>query len=230
MKQRSAIVGFVVLQLEIPSGCAVCPSGRLGHPERSEEISSAVLTGSPLDVFSSAQRLGVFFSLQVMRDPETGVSRGFGFISYDTFEASDAALAAMNGQFICNRPIHVSYAYKKDTRGGRKVLLRAAPVLGVGNGGLPRDVFADDVQCVAGVSWSAYTLIYKLLSRVFVIIFLFTCRSAQWQRTWVCICEGVVRLSCPPSQDPLPASCPSAAVSLFQVFSSAASRERIALW
>jgi RNA recognition motif-containing protein len=26
-----------------------------------------------------------------------GVSRGFGFISYDTFEASDAALAGMNG-------------------------------------------------------------------------------------------------------------------------------------
>lgn len=27
----------------------------------------------------------------------TGLSRGFGFISYDTFEASDAALAGMNG-------------------------------------------------------------------------------------------------------------------------------------
>lgn len=27
-----------------------------------------------------------------MRDPETGNSRGFGFISYDSFEASDAAI------------------------------------------------------------------------------------------------------------------------------------------
>lgn len=27
-----------------------------------------------------------------MRDPDTGNSRGFGFISYDSFEASDAAI------------------------------------------------------------------------------------------------------------------------------------------
>lgn len=29
---------------------------------------------------------------QIMRDPESGNSRGFGFISYDSFEASDAAI------------------------------------------------------------------------------------------------------------------------------------------
>eukprot|EP00211_Chloroparvula_japonica_P006799 CAMPEP_0119155570 /NCGR_PEP_ID=MMETSP1310-20130426/51809_1 /TAXON_ID=464262 /ORGANISM="Genus nov. species nov., Strain RCC2339" /LENGTH=426 /DNA_ID=CAMNT_0007148169 /DNA_START=170 /DNA_END=1450 /DNA_ORIENTATION=+ len=46
--------------------------------------------------------------------------RCFGFVSFDCFEASDAALAAMNGQYLCNRPIHVSYAIKKDsTRGER---------------------------------------------------------------------------------------------------------------
>lgn len=32
------------------------------------------------------------FLLQIMRDPETGNSRGFGFISYDSFEASDSAI------------------------------------------------------------------------------------------------------------------------------------------
>jgi len=32
------------------------------------------------------------FMLQIMRDPETGNSRGFGFISYDSFEASDSAI------------------------------------------------------------------------------------------------------------------------------------------
>ncbi|KAJ6288476.1 hypothetical protein OIU76_024464 [Salix suchowensis] len=55
---------------------------------------------------------------KIMRDPETGNSRGFGFISYDSFEASDAAIEAMNGQYLCNRQITVSYAYKKDTKGG----------------------------------------------------------------------------------------------------------------
>lgn len=37
--------------------------------------------------------------------------------SYDCFEASDAAIEAMNGQFLCNRAISVSYAFKKDTKG-----------------------------------------------------------------------------------------------------------------
>lgn len=32
-----------------------------------------------------------------MRDPESGVSKGFGFVSYDTFDSSDAAFNAMNG-------------------------------------------------------------------------------------------------------------------------------------
>ncbi|KAI8017077.1 Splicing factor 3B subunit 4 [Camellia lanceoleosa] len=54
---------------------------------------------------------------KIMRDPETGNSRGFGFISYDSFDASDAAIEAMNGQYLCNRQITVSYAYKKDTKG-----------------------------------------------------------------------------------------------------------------
>ncbi|OAY57998.1 splicing factor 3B subunit 4 [Manihot esculenta] len=56
---------------------------------------------------------------KIMRDPDTGNSRGFGFISYDSFEASDAAIEAMNGQYLCNRQITVSYAYKKDTKGER---------------------------------------------------------------------------------------------------------------
>lgn len=55
---------------------------------------------------------------KLMRDPDTGNSKGFGFVSFDCFEASDAAIEAMNGQYLCNRQITVSYAYKKDTKGG----------------------------------------------------------------------------------------------------------------
>lgn len=54
---------------------------------------------------------------KIMRDPDNGNSRGFGFVSYDSFEAADSAIEAMNGQFLCNRPISVSYAFKKDTKG-----------------------------------------------------------------------------------------------------------------
>lgn len=62
---------------------------------------------------------GTILSTRIMRDPETGGSRGFGFISYDTFESSDNAVLQMNGQFLSNRPVHVSYAYKKDSKGER---------------------------------------------------------------------------------------------------------------
>jgi len=40
---------------------------------------------------------------KIMRDPDTGASRGFGFVSFDGFEASDAAIEAMSGQYLCNR-------------------------------------------------------------------------------------------------------------------------------
>lgn len=54
---------------------------------------------------------------KIMRDPDTGTTKGFGFVSFDSFEASDAAIEAMHGQFLCNRTISVQYAYKKDAKG-----------------------------------------------------------------------------------------------------------------
>ena len=51
---------------------------------------------------------------KIMRD-ENGESRGYGFVNFDTFEASDSALGKMNGQFLDGQPIEISYAYKKDT-------------------------------------------------------------------------------------------------------------------
>ena len=54
-----------------------------------------------------------------MRDPETGNSKGFAFVNFANFEASDAAIEAMNGQYLCNRSISVSYAFKKDGKNER---------------------------------------------------------------------------------------------------------------
>ncbi|GAB6019408.1 Splicing factor 3B subunit 4 [Chamberlinius hualienensis] len=56
---------------------------------------------------------------KIMRDPETGNSKGYAFINFASFEASDAAIEAMNGQYLCNRPISISYAFKKDAKGER---------------------------------------------------------------------------------------------------------------
>lgn len=56
---------------------------------------------------------------RIARDPDTGAFKGFGFISYDNFESSDAAIEAMDGQYLMNKQITVSYAFKKDGKGER---------------------------------------------------------------------------------------------------------------
>jgi len=69
------------------------------------------------DTFSA---FGVIIATpKIMRDPDSTLSKGFGFVSYDCFEASDAAIGAMNGQYLCGRPITVSYALKKDSKQDR---------------------------------------------------------------------------------------------------------------
>lgn len=71
-----------------------------------------------MDTFKS---FGNVLSAKIAREGEGGMgpSRGFAFVSFDSFEGADAAIEAMSGQFLCNRPITVSYAFKKDGKGER---------------------------------------------------------------------------------------------------------------
>ena len=64
-----------------------CYSGNL-DPEVDEKLL--------YDTFSA---FGVILTTpKIQRDPETGNSKGFAFINYASFEASDAAIEAMNGK------------------------------------------------------------------------------------------------------------------------------------
>ena len=61
---------------------------------------------------------------QILRQPnivrdDNNISKGYGFVSFDSFEASDAAHATMNGQYLLSKAITVEYAYKKDGKGER---------------------------------------------------------------------------------------------------------------
>ena len=62
---------------------------------------------------------GILQTPKIMRDSETGLSKGYGFVSYESFEASDLAIESMNGQYLSNRVIVCQYAFKKDTPGER---------------------------------------------------------------------------------------------------------------
>jgi splicing factor 3B subunit 4 len=68
-----------------------------------------------LDTFSSFGQMAA--PPLVSRDGGTGLSRGFGFISFDNFDSSDAAIEGMNGSWLSNKQISVSYAFKKNGRG-----------------------------------------------------------------------------------------------------------------
>lgn len=71
-------------------------------------------------LYDTFSRFGMIVSTpKIMRDPETGESKGFAFVSFSDFESSDAAIAALNGQYLAGRPISVSYAIKKDSKGER---------------------------------------------------------------------------------------------------------------
>ncbi|KAF2858174.1 RNA-binding domain-containing protein [Piedraia hortae CBS 480.64] len=56
---------------------------------------------------------------KIARDEATNLSKGYGFISYTDFDASDAAMHNMNGQYLGNKQVSVAYAYKRDGKGER---------------------------------------------------------------------------------------------------------------
>jgi splicing factor 3B subunit 4 len=71
---------------------------------------------------------------KIMRDDMTNQSKGFGFVSYDSFEASDLAIECMHNQYLCNRQITVQYAFKKgSTSDGGDMVAEG----GKGPGGMP---------------------------------------------------------------------------------------------
>lgn len=70
-------------------------------------------------LYHTFSAFGLIVSTTVMRDETTGVSKGYAFLSFDNFEAADAAIETMNGQFVRGRRINVQYALKKDSKNER---------------------------------------------------------------------------------------------------------------
>ncbi|KAG0135843.1 hypothetical protein HOY82DRAFT_479436 [Tuber indicum] len=70
-------------------------------------------------LFDTFTTFGNLVSAPKIARDDQGISKGFGFISYDSFEASDKAIESMHNQFLMNKEINVQYAYKKDGKGER---------------------------------------------------------------------------------------------------------------
>ncbi|KAI0122862.1 nucleolin [Xylariales sp. AK1849] len=70
-------------------------------------------------LYDTFGRFGTLIAPPKVARDDNGLSKGYGFVSYSTFEASDEAINNMNGQFLMNKDISVQYAYKKDGKGER---------------------------------------------------------------------------------------------------------------
>lgn len=95
---------------------------KASQDKKSQDIGANIFVGN-LDAEVDEKRLfetfscfGTVISARINRDNTTGTSHRYGFVSFDNFESSDNAIQSMNGQFLCNRPIAVTYAYKRDSK------------------------------------------------------------------------------------------------------------------
>lgn len=63
-------------------------------------------------------KYGQVYEARVITDRETGRSRGFGFVTYNSPEEASAAIQALDGQELHGRRVRVNYATEKPRGGG----------------------------------------------------------------------------------------------------------------
>ena len=93
--------------------------------QRSVEVGAELFVGN-LDpmvderiLYDTFSRFGTLLSAPKVARDESNLSKCYGFVSFADFDASDDAIANMNGQYLMNKEVSVQYAYKKDGKGER---------------------------------------------------------------------------------------------------------------
>lgn len=99
---------------------------KVSQDKRTQEVGANLFVGNLSEEVDEKQlkdiftAFGVVLSTKIMRDPESGMSKKYGFVSFDNFDSADDSIKKLNGQYISGKPIEVTYAYKKDTKSGDK--------------------------------------------------------------------------------------------------------------
>jgi RNA recognition motif-containing protein len=70
------------------------------------------------DLQSAFSAFGTVERVSIIRDRDSGQSRGFGFVEMPNGEEAEKAIQAMNGREISGRALNVNEARPRDERGG----------------------------------------------------------------------------------------------------------------
>jgi len=62
------------------------------------------------------EELGNVVSVKIIKDRETGKSKGFGFVEYDNEESAQQAIEEMNGAEVMGRRLKVNKARERTRR------------------------------------------------------------------------------------------------------------------
>lgn len=96
---------------------------KASQDKRTQDVGANLFVGN-LDpevdeklLYETFSNFGMVISTKITRDPDSGESKGHGFVSFDNFNSGDIAASQMNGQYLCGRQIRVEYAIKKDSKG-----------------------------------------------------------------------------------------------------------------
>lgn len=91
---------------EKQGGCCKVFVGNISFNARDEELDQ---------IFSE---FGEISEAAIIKDRETGRSRGYGFVTFESSESAQKAIDAMNLKEIFGRPLNVKTADSKNTGGG----------------------------------------------------------------------------------------------------------------
>jgi RNA recognition motif-containing protein len=79
--------------------------------------------------------------VQLIMSGETGKSRGFAFVTFETEQAAREALRDLEGEYFMNRPLHVQVATAKPRSGEKRVKARS-----MGNRDCGVDPYVDEFE------------------------------------------------------------------------------------
>ena len=142
------------LAASLPTASSPAPSPPRGPPGSNLFVYNIPDSYTDDDLLPLFSPYGGIVSVRVYRDKMTGVSRGFGFVSYGDSAAAERAIQALNGMQINGKRLKVmlkKQGGRGDNRGGE-----AAMPGGGGNAGGGFDMYAPNNGAPGGRGYGSY--------------------------------------------------------------------------